>query len=233
MKTKRLLVLSDIHAPYAHKDTLAFLKEIKSTYKPDKVISVGDEVDGQALSYHESNPDLPSAGDELEEAIEFFKPIYNLFPTVDLVDSNHGSLVYRKAHTAGIPRAAIKGYREILRAPKGWNWHTDLTLTLSDGNRVYIHHSKGANDLRTSQSTGFSFIQGHHHEKFSIQYWGNSLGLYWAMTVGCLIDDKALAFNYNKCNLKRPIVGLGMVIDGQPKLIPMVLDRHARWTGKL
>lgn len=232
-KFERILFISDLHAPYMHPDTIPFLKALKEKIKPDFVALTGDEVDFQALSYHESNPDLPSAGDELEMAIDQLTGVYKLFPEAAIVDSNHGSLVYRKAFTAGIPKHAVKGYREILKAPKNWKWYPDLCMQMVDGKWVYLHHSKGANSLKTSQAMGMSFVQGHHHEKFSLEYWGNPHGLYWAMTIGCLIDDKALAFNYNKVNLKRPVIGTGAAINGQGKLFPMVLDNKGRWVGKL
>ena len=76
-------------------------------------------------------------------------------------------------------------------------------------------------------------VQGHFHEKFQINYWGNSLGLYWDMHVGCLVNDDSMAFNYNNTNLKRPIIGCGVILDGQPRLCPMVLDKKGRWIGKV
>ena len=53
------------------------------------------------------------------------------------------------------------------------------------------------------------------------------------MMVGCLIDDKALAFEYNKTTVGRPIIGCGIIIEGQPMLIPMILDKKGRWIKEL
>ena len=53
------------------------------------------------------------------------------------------------------------------------------------------------------------------------------------MNVGCLIDDEELAFAYNKVNPFRPQLGVGMVIDGRPFLIPMVVDSKGNWDGKV
>ena len=63
-----VLVISDLHAPWQHPDALEFLKAIKKKIKPDFVLNVGDECDAHALSMWESDPDLPSAGDELKMA---------------------------------------------------------------------------------------------------------------------------------------------------------------------
>ncbi|WP_206696334.1 hypothetical protein, partial [Streptococcus pseudopneumoniae] len=75
---------------------------------------VGDEVDKHALSFHDSDPDLMSAGDELKAAIKCLPPLYKLFPKMALVDSNHGSMVYRKGLHHGIPRKYIRAYGEVL-----------------------------------------------------------------------------------------------------------------------
>jgi hypothetical protein len=53
------------------------------------------------------------------------------------------------------------------------------------------------------------------------------------MRVGCLIDDASMAFAYNKVFKERPVIGCGIVINGFPRLIPMALDKHGRWKGKL
>jgi predicted phosphodiesterase len=232
-KYNRVLIISDLHAPYFHPDTVAFLRALKNKYKFDLVVSVGDEIEGASLSFHEKDPDLLSPSDELKSAIQKLQPIYRLFPKMRLVESNHGSLVYRRARFAGLPSSVIKGYREVIEAPRGWVWSNDFTFHCSDGRPVYVCHSKGADVLRVSQSLGMSVIQGHHHEIFAIRYWGNSLGLYWGLQTGCMIDDSALSFRYNKTNLRRPVIGCAGVIKGQPVLFPMILNKNGRWIGEV
>ena len=222
-----------MHIPYHHIDTLPFLKAVKEKYKPDRVVCLGDEIDHHALSFHDSDPDLFSAGKELEKSIECLKPIYKLFPSVDIVESNHGSMVYRKGKHHGVPRHCLKSYRDILEAPRGWKWHTDLTIQLSNKLRVYFCHGRGSNVLKVSQELSMCVVQGHYHNKFSINYWGNPFHLNWGMQIGCMIDDKSLAFAYNKTIVKRPIIGHGIIINGRPKLLPMVLDKKRRWNGEI
>jgi predicted phosphodiesterase len=232
-KNERVLVISDMHIPYSHQDLIPFLTEVKRMYNPDKVVCIGDELDKHSLSFHDSDPDLPSAGDELLEAIDMLQPIYKMFPEMDLVDSNHGSMVYRKGKHHGIPRKYLRSYGEVIDAPKGWVWHNDLKLTMSDGQRVYFHHGLASDGQKVAQRLGINFIQGHFHNSFEIKYTGTPDKLLWNMTIGCLIDDKALAFAYNKTTLGRPLIGLGIILDGQPLLIPMILDKNGRWIGEL
>ena len=229
---KSILIISDTHIPYHHKDLLPFLKAIKKKYKPDRIIHIGDEVDKHAMSMHDSDPDLPSAGDELKQSLPIIKELEKLFPDMDLLDSNHGSLVYRRALKHGIPKAYLRHYNEFLQVGNRWKWHDDLTVNTASG-PVYFCHGKVADVLKLAQSMGMSCVQGHYHSSYSIKYYGNSLGLYFGLQVGCLIDKDSLAFRYNKTQRARPIIGLGMIINGLPKLIPMVLDNKGRWNGKI
>jgi hypothetical protein len=230
-KNARILVISDQHFPYNHPDIIKFLAALKKKYKPDRVVNIGDELDYHSISFHDHIPDLLSPSDELQTALNRIAPLFKLFPQMDILESNHGSLVYRKAVAHGLPAHVFKTYREILGSPKGWRWHADLTLKMSNGKYVYFCHGKSADVLKLSQSMGMCAVQGHFHEKFEVRYWGNSLGLFWGAIIGCLIENKSLAFAYNKLNLKRPVIGCMMILNGLPHLTPMVLNSNGRWNG--
>lgn len=225
-------MISDLHCPYQHPDAVRFLTACKTKYKPDTVICIGDEVDFHALSYHESNPDLPSAGDELLQAIIALQPIYKLFPKCTVIESNHGSMVLRKALTGGIPSAALKNYNDVLEAPKGWKWVDDNIVNTELG-PIYFCHGKAAAAGRLASQYGMSTIQGHFHEKAQIHYISTPERLMFDLHTGCLADDKSRALQYNKINPKRPIVSLAVVLNGIPHIVPMVLNKNHRWTGKL
>lgn len=219
--------------PYCHPDTWKFLRAVDRQYKPNKVICLGDEVDYHALSYHESDPNLDSAGPELEKAIKFLRPIYEMFPEVDVLESNHGSMVYRKAMSAGIPSRALKTYRDTLDAPLTWKWHIDMRIKMSNGQSLYLHHGKSAKPGALSQTEGCCAAQGHFHEKFGATWWRNSYGIYWDLHCGYLGDHRALAFAYAKNNLKKGIVGAWVILNGIPLGLPMKLQSNGRWSGSL
>lgn len=231
-KYKNILVLSDMHHPYAHPDTVPFLAALKKKYKFDKVVCIGDEADFHDASFHDSDPDLDGAGIELEKAIKGLKPIYKLFPNVDVVESNHGSMVLRKALVGKIPRKAIKGYNDVLDAPKGWKWSFDTTVDTPTG-PVYFCHGKSSSPGRLAQLYGMSCVQGHFHEKAQVTYISTPEKLMFDAHTGCLADDKSLALGYNKVNPKRPIVSVLVIINGIANVAPMVLKKGGRWTGKL
>jgi hypothetical protein len=221
----RILFISDMHIPYHHKNLLPFLSMLKDRYEPTRIIGLGDELDKHAMSFHDSDPDLPSAGDELRRSLPVIAEVESLYPVIEWVDSNHGSLAYRKAKHHGIPRHYIRGYNEVLQVGSGWSWHNDLVLDMTNFQLpdVYVHHGKSNKAIRTSQAMSMSHVCGHFHESFGIEYWANPQGLYFGMNSGCLIDDDQLAFAYNNANLKRPIIGTSLIIDGVPVLEAMPL----------
>lgn len=228
----RILLISDMHIPYHHPDTVEFLQHLKEKYNPTRVVCLGDELDKHALSYHDSDPDLPSAGDELRMSLPVIAQLHSLFPRMDILDSNHGSLVWRKAKTHGIPKHYIKSYRDVLEVDEGWTWHYDMTLDLPNDQKVYLCHGKMSDITKMSQQMGMCAVAGHYHQSYKIEYWGNSFQLYWGLQAGCLIDDKSLAFAYNNTNLKRPVIGTGLIIDGQPILEPLLMGDDGRWVGR-
>ena len=232
MANSRVLVISDLHCPYQHPDAVRFLTAIKEKYNPDRIINIGDEVDNHAMSFHPSDASLYSAGDELKAAREVIWQIEALYPKVDVMESNHGSLAYRKAMVAGIPKEILRPYKSVLDV-KYWKWHPELTITLSDKQPCFFHHGKSANSFLALRDIGMNFVQGHFHEKYNIHYHGTGERLKWVIATGCLVDDHSLAMAYNNVNLKRPIIGCSIILDGQPHLLPLVMNRKGRWNGRL
>ena len=234
-KNKRTLVIGDMHMPYQHPDALKFLEAIKRKYKPDIVINAGDEVDGHAISFHPTDSDLASAGDELQKAIDIIhspKGLYKLFPKMDLLESNHGSLHIRKAKANGIPLRYIKSYQEIYDTPT-WSWYDDIILKTKLGD-VYLCHGKSGMYNKMSKEMGMSCIQGHYHSKFEVTWTKTALSERFNAFSGCLIDQRSLAFAYSKTNL--PVALLGSIVvsrEGYPRLIKMQLNSKNRWDGKL
>jgi predicted phosphodiesterase len=232
-KNQSVLVISDLHIPYHHQDSFDFLKALKAKYKPDLVVNIGDELDQHAISMHDSNPDLPSAGDELRLSRKYIYELEKIFPRMILVHSNHSSLVYRRALKYGLPKDYLKSYNEYLGVGPDWQWVDDITITLSDGTRCFFTHGMSADVLKLSMQMGRHCVQGHYHSKFSIGYFSNPDALHWGMQVGCLTSQKSMAFDYAKNFKSRFVIGCGMIIDGQPKLMPMVLKEDGRWTKKV
>lgn len=230
---RRIMVVGDLHAPYTHVDAIPFLKHVRDNYGPDMVVQVGDETDGHAISFHDSDPNLDSAGVELEKAKLVLEQVHELFPNLLVCDSNHGSLIYRRAKTHGLPVQFIKKYRDILFPEHGapaWSWADAWVLNTPLGPVRFQHQVSGDFMLNASHERT-SLVLGHEHGRFEVQYAASSTALYFGAYAGCLIDSKSLAFAYGKLHRKKPILGCMVITDGSPQLIPMLLNSDGRWVG--
>src|SRR5277367_2169726 len=92
-----VLAVPDIHCPFEHKDTIAFLKRVKKVYRPNEIVFLGDEIDAHSLGNYDHDPDGLAPGAELEAAIEHLQDFYKLFPNAKICTSNHTSRPYRQA----------------------------------------------------------------------------------------------------------------------------------------
>ncbi len=213
-------IIGDTHIPFTHPDYLDFCKGTFAKYAVNEIVHIGDLVDNHAISYHESNPDGMSAGDELEEAIEALKPWFDAFPRVKWVTGNHDKLPGRKAHTHGIPRQMLR--RNIYGIPDGWENAESFEI---DG--VLYCHGIGAGGINghrvLAQKRGMSCVIGHLHTSAGVAYTATHSGLQrFGLNVGCGIDHKSYAMEYAK-EFGRPTLGCGVVIDGKyAHFVPML-----------
>ncbi len=226
----RVLVIPDMHHPWCHPDALEFLKAVRLAHKTTHTICLGDEIDAMAFSRYPKDPDAPSAGKEIEEAIVSLEPFYRTFPDVMVCESNHTVRPWKKAFEAGLPASFLPTISKVLRAPDGWIWRSHWEV---DG--VFYHHG----DMGVSGFTAHmllvrkrkqSAVIGHIHSFAGVNYEGS----YFGMNTGCLVDTDAICFKYAK-NLPVPVsLGCGVVIGGkQAHFIPMITGSDGRWINRL
>lgn len=229
-----ILVIPDQHAPYHHPDFIDFLKEIRDTFNPDLVVNLGDELDYHALSFHDSDPNLDSAGTELELGKVFLTKLHDEFPKMLICHSNHGSMVFRRAKAHGIPVQMIKRYRDVLfpvGGCEGWSWASGWRINTALGEVLFKHQT--SNILSDAAHNQCNLVVGHEHGKFGVEYSASSAHLYYGMYCGCGIDKDAMAFAYGKHSMRKPIIGCGIILNGRPMVLPMVMNKQGRWIGRL
>ena len=234
-RAERILVIPDQHMPYHHPDMIPFLVAVRDTFKPDLVVNLGDELDHHAMSFHDSDPNLDSAGIELEKALPTLHALEREFPQMLICHSNHGSMSFRRAKAHGVPVQYLKRYRDVLfpnGGGDGWHWAYAWRID-TDLGPVMFKHQSSASIVSDAAHNQANVVVGHHHGKFSVEYAASSAALYYGMYCGCLIDKDSLAFAYGKHTQYKPIVGCAVILNGVPTLIPMLLDREGRWVGSL
>jgi len=229
---ERVLVIPDLQIPYEHKDALRFIEAIREETSPTQVICVGDEVDQMALSRFDPDPDADNAGPELVKARARLQSWYESFPDVRVCTSNHTERVYKAAFRAGIPEAYIRPVNEWLGAPESWVWEQDFLV-----DDVRYEHGDAQGGMYAARNLAIrnrrSTVIGHHHSHGCVNYIANDDEMIFGMNVGCLIDVNARAFIYGRKSAFKPTLGAGLVLEGVPYFVPMLLNRRGRWTGNL
>ena len=213
-----VLIIGDLHAPFTLPKYLSFCLEQQRKYQCGKVIFIGDIIDNHYSSYHESDPDGMSAGDELDKAIEQVQKYYKAFPVATVIIGNHDRLVYRKAFSGGVSKRWIKEYKDVLNVP---NWEFVESIELFN---VNINHGEGGTARTKMKKELQSQIQGHLHSDFYVEYIVGKNFRIFGMQVGCGVDHKSYAMAYGK-NFKKPAIGCGVLLNkgNLPIIIPMIL----------
>ena len=229
---KTVLVIPDTQLPFCHEDSIKFLAAVKRKFNPTNIVHVGDFFDLHALSNYDIDPDGLSAGDELKLAQKQAKQFYKLFPKCQLVTSNHDVRIYKKAQKVGIPKGYLVDYRDWMQFPKGWSIQPTVEI-----DEVLYFHGEGYSGAQGHRNACIKNMQssviGHIHSHAGIAYVANQRALCFGMNVGCLIDVEAYAFAYGKNLPYKPIICCGIVRNGVPQLVPMVLNGEGRWNKKL
>lgn len=233
IKHKTVLAIPDLHLPWCHPDTFRFLEAVAAEYETDTVVQLGDLVDNHSVSFHRSDPDGLSPGMELVHARESIQRLAALFPEVIVLEGNHDLRFLRKAFEYGLPKASIVAFKELFHLPDLWQVTYDIII---DG--VLYTHGTGYSGKyasgRIAAEAQRSVVHGHIHVYPGL-VWLNSRyrGDIFGMNCGCLIDQAAYPFGYARDRKAGVGLGCGVVKDGIPHFIPMLLDSDGSWTGRI
>jgi len=215
-------IISDTHYPFAHPKHLDFLYETFNQFQVNRIVHIGDIVDGSAWNMWEKSPEMPSGSKEAEMAQKDMNKLFKMFPAGDLTMGNHDELINRRMLKHSIPKKFYKSFAESWNFPKGWKTHSHIEID----NVLYLHGTgkSGANaSLSFMQDYRQSVVTGHTHSSGGINYRASYKDLTFALNVGCLIGS-GLAFAYGKHFSKKPTLGCGIVVEGKHGFfIPMDL----------
>jgi len=202
---------------------------------PDKkriVVNLGDEVDQHTVGKWPSNPSGKSGGDELKEATHRLRDWYKAFPHVRICTSNHTYRAWKKAYLSGIPAQFMREVGEVYGAPVGWKWADRWTI-----DDILFEHGEFVSGkcaaLLAAEQNRMKTVIGHQHSHGGVIYSASFDGQIWGMNTGCLIDVDQYAFDYGRGLRKKPTLGLGVIKNGIPYFIPMILTKNKRWAGRV
>lgn len=213
-----VIVIGDLHEPFCLDEYFDFCVDVKEKYNCGKFVFIGDIIDNHYSSYHESDPDGLSAGEELEMAIKRLEKWHMEFPGAFVTIGNHDRMMMRKAQSAGLSRRWVKDYKDALSVPS-WKFIDEIEI---DG-VVYVHGEGGTARTRMRQELQ-SIVQGHIHTQAYCEWTVGTRNRCFAMQVGCGIDRHSYAMAYAKTQ-KKPIIGCAVVLDNGKNPINIIMDK--------
>jgi len=220
----RVLVIPDLHEPCSRPGALEFCKDLRKRYKTDTTVFIGDVTDWHSISFHAHHPEMPGPKDEYELAFKCLQKWHKAFPKATVCLGNHDRRIVRLAESVNIPARFIRGYGEVWET-KGWDWVDEIII-----DDVLYEHGDGQGGsmypaFNKTKGMGMSCVIGHHHSAGGVKWLVNPLRRTFGLDTGALVDDKAMAFAYNKKAIKRSVLSAAVVIDGFPQHYMMPCGR--------
>ena len=209
----RVLVFSCTHAPAMRDDFIPFLQSIYKKHNCTRVVHLGDLVDWHAISFHESDPSLPSPSEEFTAALRQVRELHSAFPVLDYMIGNHDALPDRQARRLGLPSEVMKDFQSLWELD-GWTIHPRFARLWID-NVQYRHGDMGKGGMNAAKANAMaefcSLVQGHLHAQAGVTYHANEQSCVFGLSVGCGVAHSHPAMNYGRVYTAKPIVGCGVV----------------------
>lgn len=208
---KNVLVISDLHFPFAVKGWLDFILRVRDKYQCETALSIGDILDQHALSKWVSDPDGYSVGHEIENAIKDVQRLNKEFPDLKVTLGNHDTRHMKAAMNAQLSSRYLRHMNEILDVD--WSWHWNF---IQNEQVLYTHGDEKGGSYsghNISKEQGMSSVVGHTHSNAGLHWFRNYNKVWFALNVGCLVDDSGYAMAYGKKNGYKGIQGIGVVCD--------------------
>lgn len=243
---KAIVCVSDLQVPYHDKRTVANVAAFIKAFKPDTVVSVGDEMDFQTISRWAHGTPL-----EYERTIGRDRDA-----TVQVLEDLRIQHVIRSNHTDRLFNTVMMRAPGLLALPelelsKFLRFH-DLGITyhqkpyelapgwlLMHGDEGSISQNGGQTALNLARKTGMSVVCGHTHRMglmhLSEAYYGKQTRTIWGMEVGNMMDAKQAS--YLKGGINNWHQGIGILwVDGRnvkPELVPINRDGSFTVAGRV
>jgi hypothetical protein len=214
-------IIGDTHLPYTHPKYLGHCCRIRDKYPDATWYHAGDMYDFHSSSFHSSDPDLYSAGKELELAAKHAAKWYKEFPNLKLIIGNHDAIPARKAFEAGLSNRIVRDMNEVFDTPN-WMWSEEYIIK-GGRHHYWLKHSWPAKTIQDGGNGGYSVIAGHIHSKAQVIWSQFPRHSTFSLQVGCGVNSKLAAFRYAKQDRRMSIMACATIIDGQPQIHRMFI----------
>ncbi len=184
LKAERVMIISDIHAPFHDKKAVSIAKKYIQDYKPNHLIINGDVVDFYSISRWDKSPsrklnvssEIESANYVLDYIFDATKKSTNKYFNLGNHDIRMRKFVWRNPELDGLEELDISNLLKMkdrnveVSVPSTDYWRTD-TGHLKIGDTLITHGDNTLNGCKggmnagynTMKSFGMSTIIGHTH----------------------------------------------------------------------
>jgi predicted phosphodiesterase len=231
---KTIVVVSDLQAPYHDVGATTALAAFIKAYKPDEVVSVGDEIDFPQISRWEKG----GAGEwayDIGKHRDITVRLLESLKIKHISRSNHSDRLYNKIKYAapgflGLPELEIEKFLKLDQL--GIEYHKQPyelapNWILVHGDEGNVQPTAGSTALGLAKRAGASVVCGHTHRMgltHWTQSWGGKSKTVWGLEVGHLMNLKHA--RYIKAGLFTWQQGFGILyVNGKtvtPHLVPII-----------
>lgn len=226
---KRIVVISDLQCPYEDKRAVDAVAQFIEDYKPDMVISVGDEADLAPISrYSENGPDwfATDLGKQRDRTVEVMK----MLQIQHITRSNHldrwFAALGRVPAFRGVPEFSLDAFfrfKELGIQYHSTPWSPAPGWLLMHGDEGSLSRNAGSTAAGLAARTSQSVICGHTHRLGLVPVTHTWLGdksprTLWGFEAGCLADFNSPGMAYNK--FKNWQQGFGLLYADGKKVTP-------------
>lgn len=213
-------VVGDTHEPACRVGYLGFCHDTFDKYNVDTIVHIGDLADFHAISFHDQEPQCPGPQDEFEMTRESIGRWAATFPNVRWCLGNHDIRPSRLAKTKKIPETMLKSHHALWGLPD--TWKIDYQFIIDE---ILFKHGTGCGGVHPAWTlmpkAMRSVVIGHCHARAGVKWKGVDHKRYFAVDVGCGIDEKKYQFAYGKDMPERPFLSCAVILNGQPNVIAM------------
>lgn len=220
-KYNKILVIPDIHFPFADWAAIKKMHAFSKKWKPDLVVQLGDITDQKIWSRWPKDTDDFSPDHEFQLAYKDMVKFNKMFPKMHVILGNHDLRWAAKRLEAGLPRQLVREIGDVYNFP-GWTWHDfkegPLVFNTDKGKVAFIHGDEMAgHPIVKASKLGMHLAQGHTHQA-DLFYRVMFDKTVWGMNCGCLMDAKSKGARYAMRSPMGQFVGWTTIEKGVPQI---------------
>jgi predicted phosphodiesterase len=218
---KRTVIISDLQVPYHDERAVRNVATFIKRWKPDRVATVGDEIDLPQLSRWERGLAGEFAG-TLDRDRRITQDVLFDLRVSDIIRSNHTDRLYNSIKTRlqfenwlGLNELGIKFWRDPMPIAKGW--------IVLHGDEGQVSQKGGQTALGLALRHGKSVVCGHTHRAgisgLTMASGGVLGGILWGLEVGNLMNFRDA--KYLKGGSGNWQQGFGLIYENKGKVTPV------------